>query len=402
MFPGLRERERRGILAVERMKRDVIGFQRQRRQFQQSVDSNRPAAHAGHDRADVLHLVLRRQLAQGGSLQRHTLNDRAVDTDDLRAAFRLFSHGLDHGGQRFVHGRGDAQFPALIDDIPVQIADLCPPAGFPIVVHRGMDVTNLLRPLHDPIRHVRGQRHFQRRRDRRDLTDDLADDARHFRMIQRLRDLVVDQNGDRIEDAIPTHLLPLAPPNILGQLTRHARRREKIANAQKPVAFVSHQLADGDRPLLVVVDNTRLRNFGIDEGHSADHAIPLEASTNTVFGVDPVLKREQHRPIVDDRLDLVHHLIEVVGLHAQDNKIRPREVPRIGRCRRMHRDRAARAPHGQSMLPDGGERLGPQEERHVGVRLGQLDAEVASDRTGADYHDLFHTTSVIAFDVALL
>jgi len=54
------------------------------------------------------------------------------------------------------------------------------------------------------------------------------------------------------------------------------------------------------------------------------------------------------------------------------------------------------------MLSDGGERFGSQKEGNIGIRLGELDAEVASDRTSADYHDVFHAVLVIAFNARLL
>ncbi len=331
-----------------------------------------------------------RKLLHGGPIQRHRLHDGPVDPHDARPGFFLLGDRLDHGRERLVDRSGDTECAALVDDVAVQVSNLRLPPGLPVVVHRRVDIANLLRPFHDALRHVRRQRHLQRRGHRRDLADDLTDDSHHLRMVERFRHLVVDQHRDRVKHAVPAHLLPLAPANVFRQLAGNPRCGEQIANLQQPPALMPHEFADGHGALLIVINDARGGNFRIDEGHAAHHAIPPEARDNPVLSVDTVLQREDDRPVRQHRLDLRHNFVEVIGLHGEDDEVRCGKLPGIRRGLRPHCKRAAGAPNRQPLLSNGCEGPGPQEKGDIGVILGQMGAEVSSDRSGSHHHDLLH------------
>ena len=108
-------------------------------------------------------------------------------------------------------------------------------------------------------------------------------------MIERLGHFVVDHHGQGIEDAIPAHLLPLAAPDIIGQLTRNPRLLEQIRDGQQTRALMPHQLSDRHSPLLIMVDDAGCRDLGIDIRDTTDDTIPLKSRQDAVFGIDPIL-----------------------------------------------------------------------------------------------------------------
>ncbi len=144
-------------------------------------------------------------------------------------------------------------------------------------------------------------------------------------MIERLGHFVVDHDGQGIEDAIPTHLLPLAAPDIVDQLARNPRLLEQIRDGQQTSTLMPHQLPDRHRSPLIMVDDAGLRDLGVDVRDTTDDTIPLNARQDAIFRIDSILQGQDDGPIGQDRLDLGQHLIQIVGFHGEDNQVRFRE-----------------------------------------------------------------------------
>src|SRR5688572_10905260 len=116
------------------------------------------------------------------------------------------------------------------------------------------------------------------------------DDPQHLRVIQRLGHAVVDDDGERVEDAVPAHLLPFASANILHYLTGKASLSEELDDLEYAFALMPHQFSDGHRSTLVMLDHAGLDDLGIDEGDPAHHTIALKASDKPVFRIHTVLQ----------------------------------------------------------------------------------------------------------------
>src|SRR5437867_2140437 len=114
------------------------------------------------------------------------------------------------------------------------------------------------------------------------------DDPQHLRVSQRLRHPVVDDNGERVEDAVPAHLLPFAPAYILHHLTGNASPCEQIGDLKDSWAPMPHQFSDGHRSALVMLDHARFDDLGIDEGNPAHYTVAFEASEQSVFCIHAV------------------------------------------------------------------------------------------------------------------
>ena len=115
-----------------------------------------------------------------------------------------------------------------------------------------------------------------------------------------------------------------------------------------------------------MVDDAGLHDLGIDIGHPTDDTIPLYPRNDSVFRIDPVLEGEDDGPLGQDRLDLDHHLIQIVGFHAKDNEIRPREFSWIGGGRWMDGESAIGTADRQTILFHGCKRLGPSRNDTLG------------------------------------
>ena len=148
-------------------------------------------------------------------------------------------------------------------------------------------------------------------------------------MFQRLRHLVIDNDGERVEDAVPTHLLPFAFPHIVRELTGNPRLLEDLRNGQQARALVPHHLTDGHSPLFVMINHAGRRDLGIDEGHATHDAIPLNARYDAVFCIDSVLEGQDDGLIGQDRLDLGQHFVQVIGFDGKDDQVRLWKLSRI-------------------------------------------------------------------------
>src|SRR4026207_430953 len=108
-------------------------------------------------------------------------------------------------------------------------------------------------------------------------------------MIERLGHFVVDHHGQGIEDAIPTHLLPLAPPDIASQLARNLRLLEQICDGQQTSALIAHQLSDRHSPPLIMVYDAGCCDLGVNKRDATDDTVPLNTRQDAIFSIDPVL-----------------------------------------------------------------------------------------------------------------
>ena len=182
-----------------------------------------------------------------------------------------------------------------------------------------MDITNLLGPLYHLVGDVLRQRYLEPCCDRRDLPDNVMNDSQHFRVIECLRHAVVDDHRERVEGAVPTHLLPFVATNILHNLARQACLLEEVGDQTYPQALVSHQLSDRERPAFVMLDDPGRDVLGVNECDSANHAVTREPFEKAVFGLHAVLQRQEYSPGVHHRLDLIHHCGQVIRLDRQDD-----------------------------------------------------------------------------------
>ncbi len=204
-----------------------------------------------------------------------------------------------------------------------------------------MDVPDLLRPLDHTLRHVRRQRYFQCCRHRGDFADDLVDDTHHLGMIQGLGHLVIDQHRQGVEDAIPAHLFPLAPPDVFRELARNSGCDKQVSNLQQALALMSHQFADRHIPLLIVIDHAWRHDLRIDERDPTDHTVPFQSRDDAIFRIDAILQSENDGPICQHRFDLRHDLVQVVCLDRKNDQIRFGQLARVRGGGRMH-DRRCR------------------------------------------------------------
>ena len=163
---------------------------------------------------------------------------------------------------------------------------------------------------------------------------------------------VAPEHGERVEDAVPAHLLPLASPDVLDHLTGQPGPLEQVNDLEHPGTGVPHELPDGDRSPLIVLDHSRLDDLGIDKGDSTHHAVTFETGEETIFGIHAILQGQQDRVWGHHRRDLVHHVIQVVSLDRQDDQVRLWEIARIGGRRRPYREGALGAADREAMLSD--------------------------------------------------
>src|SRR2546430_3215880 len=159
---------------------------------------------------------------------------------------------------------------------------------------------------------------------------------------------------------------------------------------EHPGTGVPHELPDGDRSPLIVLDHSRLDDLGIDKGDSTHHAVTFETGEETIFGIHAILQGQQDRVWGHHRRDLVHHVIQVVSLDRQDDQVRLWEIARIGGRRRPYREGTLGAADREAMLSGPLKRPWPEQEGDAGIMCGQVRAEKSADRAGSDHHHLLH------------
>src|SRR3989475_13225228 len=90
----------------------------------------------------IWHLFTRRELGERVEIEDERLDDRAVDPQKRRPQRGWFGDGLDQGAHRLVDWRRNTQLPPAPDEIAVEEVDLRAPAGFPVVIHGGVNVAD--------------------------------------------------------------------------------------------------------------------------------------------------------------------------------------------------------------------------------------------------------------------
>src|SRR5437016_6352808 len=131
-----------GVLTIGGVEGHMVRTDLAGRHIQQSPDPHALATHSGILDRYVTHLVTSRKFGERVEIKDERLDDRAFDPQKSRPQRGWFGDGLDQGAHRLVDRRRNTQFPPSPDEIAVEEVDLRAPAGFPVVIHRSVNVAD--------------------------------------------------------------------------------------------------------------------------------------------------------------------------------------------------------------------------------------------------------------------
>ena len=150
-----------------------------------------------------------------------------------------------HSREGIIQRRGNTKVSPLDTNKPVEGVNFRWPPRLPVVVHGRMNISNLLGPPYHVIGHILGEGNLQPRGHRHHFPHNPWNQVQHVRVIQRRGHTIIDDDGQRIKHAVPTHLFPFRPPNIIRDRAGNAGLPKQFHNLLHPRARIPHQLANG-------------------------------------------------------------------------------------------------------------------------------------------------------------